>query len=1155
MRRLSLSIAELKLHYDAIVVGSGYGGGVAASRLARCGKRVAVLERGKEFLLGDFPDRLSEAQAEFQISRGSMHLGSATGLFDLRLGSDMHVLVGCGLGGTSLINANVSLPPDERVWNDAVWPRELRSDDTLKAGYARARAMLRPVPYPNEVAIDKLKAFEASAARLGASAERPPINVTFRRELNHANVMQSECTLCGDCCAGCNVGAKNTVQMTYLADAYNHGADIFCGLRVSHVAPERGRWRVFFETVGDDREKFGAEGQSISGDIVVLGAGALGSTEILLRSRAKGLKISDRIGERFSGNGDAIAFAYNNDVPINGIGVGHPPAETVGPVGPCISGLIDLRKTDRLEDGMVVEEGSIPSGIAPVLPALMAAGATAFGVDTDFGFADEVSEAARTQQSLVFGAYKGAVHHTQTFLVMAHDGSDGRMVLDDDRLKVVWPGIADRPVYQAISKTLKEATAATGGTYVRNPLQSTLLGNNVITVHPLGGCGMGQDRASGVVNHKCQVFNADPSVPPEAVHPGLYVCDGSIIPRSLGVNPLLTISALSERAMIHLARDQGLKLDDAPRRDLEPMIASPDADRDPDPAGVQFTERMTGFVSDATVLPHETAAAKGRDANQPLSFTVTVLIDDVDAFVSDREHTGRLVGTVDCPWLSPQPLDIYNGTFNLMRADKAAVETKRFDYRFSFGGHDGKEYLFEGYKIVRSDAGLDLWRDTTLLYVDIRKERDGSGGPLGRGLLEIPPTDFITQMQTLKGTGGRNKAEQLAAAARFGKFFSRELFDTYGGLLARTGRYDDLRPRKKRALRVPVPEVHHFKTKDGTLLRLTRYRGGNKGPLIFAHGLGVSSLIFSIDTIDTNMLEYMVAAGYDCWLLDFRASVDLPSCRQQWTGDVIATQDYPEAVAKVRALTGASSVQMIAHCFGATTFTMALLAGLAGVRSAVISQISTDYVVPFFPQRLLAYLRAPALFDTLGIDVVNARATKSDRLPERVLDWALRLIVPVPRKERTHNATSTRISGLYGRLYQLEQLNEATFNSGLAEMFGEANITAFKQLALMAREQRLLAADGSDDYLPHVRRMALPILFIHGAKNACFLPESTIRTVERLGTVNGPALYERREIDGHGHIDCIFGKDAARLVYPYVLRHLELTAGTGGRVTAGATTV
>ena len=1143
MRRLSKSIADLKLRYDVVVVGSGYGGGVAASRLARCGKRVAVLERGREFSIGDFPDRLIEAQEQFQVAKDGAHVGgSRLGLYDLRLGNDIHVLLGCGLGGGSLINANVSLPPDPRVWDDPVWPAEIAADETRQEGYARAQEVLRPTPYPDAPALAKLKALEVSGNLLGRDVVRPPINVTFERQVNYAGVEQPACTLCGDCCAGCNVGAKNTVQVTYIADAYNHGAEIFTELRVSHVLPERGRWRVYFEPLGVEREKFAAADQSITADIVVLAAGTLGSTEILLRSRAAGLAVSEQLGERFTGNGDVLAFAYNNDVPVNGIGVGAPPTAETGPVGPCITGLIDLRDTGRLEDGMVIEEGSIPSGLAPVLPALMAAGAARFGEDMDKGLLDALEERARERQSLLFGPYQGAIHRTQTYLVMSHDDGKGRIGLDDGRLEVSWPGVSEQPIFAAAEHNLKRATKATGGTFVRNPLTDTILGNSLITVHPLGGCVMGQDRTRGVVNHKCQVFNAHPDAADGAVHAGLYVCDGSVIPRPLGVNPLLTITALAERAMIHLARDYGLTFSDAPKTDAPPLYAGPEGREKLAPAGVEFTERMAGYVSPEVALPHETAARRGRDAGTPLSFTVTVIIDDVDRFVDEKQHNGRIIGSVECPSLSPEPMDIFDGAFNLLRSDENEVETKHFDYRFSFGARDGREFYFEGYKIVRSDADLDLWRDTTRLYVDLGLGPKAQMGHIARGMLEIAPSDFYVQMQTLKGFGGQDSADRLRAVAKFGRFFSRELFDTYGGVLSRPGRYDAVHPRKKRTLRVPEPEFHLAKTSDGKILKLTRYRGGGKGPVVLSHGLGVSSLIYAIDTIETNLIEFLVAADYDCWLLDYRASVDLPYARELWTGDDVATKDYPAAIAKVRAVTGTATVQMLAHCFGATTFSMAMLAGLEGVRSAVISQIATDYVVPRFPQRMLAYLHAPTLFDLMGIDVVDARATTSDGLLERALDKVLQLIVPVPRSERTRDATSNRITALYGRLYQLDQLNEATVASGLAEMFGEANIDAFKELALFTRAGHVLDKDGNDVYLPHVERLALPILFIHGAKNACFLPASTERTLERLAAANGRQLYERQVIPGYGHIDCIFGKNAARDVYPLIVAHLDKTA-------------
>ena len=565
MFTLATPIQQRKPHYDAVVVGSGYGAGVAASRLARMGFTTCVLERGLETPPGAFPKTLGEASRAFQADLPWRRVGSRLGLFDLRVNPDISVMVGCGLGGTSLINGNVMLEPDRRVLEDTVWPAGLREDieTVLAQSYSRARRMLQPTPYPDDApALRKLDAFASHASGVGGHVTRPPINVTFDAASvgNHAGVIQADCTLCGDCCSGCNVGAKNTVAMNYLPDAASHGAHLFELCAVRHVERHDGAWRVVFEALDRKTGDPSAATQTVSADLVVLGAGTLGSSELLLRSAAEGLSVSGRLGHGFSGNGDVLAFGYNNDVPINGVGIGHPARKGAEPVGPVIAGLIDLRDTDRLADGIVIQEGAIPSVLAPLLPALMAGAGPLFGTDTDIG--DYFEEAGRSWKSLLKGAYAGAVRNTQTFLVMAHDGSDGKMALEKDRLRLHWPNAGNRPIFERISETLHQATAATGGTYVDNPMWSPALGRNLVSVHPLGGCGMGDDAGSGVTDHKCRVFSENGEV-----HDGLYVCDGATLPRSLGVNPGLTISAIAERAMMLLAEDYSRSFDDARKAD------------------------------------------------------------------------------------------------------------------------------------------------------------------------------------------------------------------------------------------------------------------------------------------------------------------------------------------------------------------------------------------------------------------------------------------------------------------------------------------------------------------------------------------------------------------------------------------------------------
>ena len=335
--RLAFPFENLGSHYDAVVVGSGYGASIAASRLARAGQRVCVLERGREFQPGEYPDTTVEAAAQFQMDNEHGHFGSKTGLFDFRANKDIGVFLGCGLGGTSLVNAGVVLPAEPRVLADPVWPQALRDDaDGMRDGYARAAEMLKPSSYPDDFPpLEKLAALEQAGDHLGERFYRPPINVNYEPDgVNHVGVYQRTCRLCGDCVSGCNYAAKNTLIMNYLPDARNHGAEIYTQLKVSHVERRDGRWLVHFEPVDFGREVFKAPEMFVSADIVVLGAGALGSTEILLRSRERGLPLSGSLGTRFSGNGDFLAFGYNTDRPVNGIGFGDHDVRELEAVGP-----------------------------------------------------------------------------------------------------------------------------------------------------------------------------------------------------------------------------------------------------------------------------------------------------------------------------------------------------------------------------------------------------------------------------------------------------------------------------------------------------------------------------------------------------------------------------------------------------------------------------------------------------------------------------------------------------------------------------------------------------------------------------------------------------------------------------------------------------
>lgn len=539
MTRLSSPLEEIKSRYDVIIVGSGYGGGVAASRMARMGSSVCVLERGREFAPGEFPARFPDMKNELYIHGKKYAIGSETALFDYCHGQHMHVMTGTGLGGGSLINAAVALRPDPRVFEKQQWPDEVLAGDNLNEGFRRADHMLRPVADEKASSYIKYGALKKGADATGGKMVDTPVVISFKNQTNPAGIAQAACTLCGDCCSGCNVGAKNTVDLTYLPDAHRFGAQIFTKTKVTHIEKQGDDWLVHYHT-------FDAKGrplddiQTVTASNVVLSAGTLGSTAILLRSREKGLTVSERLGENFTANGDIIAFNYDADIPVNAIGVGHPAKVEIEPVGASVSGHIDYRDEDVLENQLMVEEGVMPSALGPLMPVMFIPGGRLAGA----------------LKALIRGVYNGPLARTQTYFAVSHDSASGKIRLEKDKTVIDWPGVNDESVYQKVDETLTKVAEAIGGKYIKNPMAESMMGNTHATAHPLGGCIMGDDTKSGVVNHKCQVFDGA-----DGVHKGLYVCDGSIIPSSLGANPLMTITALAERAMILMAKDKDCKLE------------------------------------------------------------------------------------------------------------------------------------------------------------------------------------------------------------------------------------------------------------------------------------------------------------------------------------------------------------------------------------------------------------------------------------------------------------------------------------------------------------------------------------------------------------------------------------------------------------------
>jgi cholesterol oxidase len=517
--------------YDAVIVGSGFGGGVAACRLAEAGLRVCVLERGRRFGPGDFPDR--PEQAPFALWDSTLN---PNGLFDLRLMRDLAVLSAAGVGGGSLVYANVQLRAPSSAFASG-WPAAI-DRATLDRYYDRTEEALQPRETPLDPPLPKIAAFAAAGRRVGHEAERLPLAVHFGEDRLHpfSGVPQRGCTNLGRCDIGCPRKAKNTVDITYIARAEAHGAEVYPlteAVRLDPPVSPDDRWRVSFRDL-----QYRVAG-SVQAPIVILAAGSLGSPRLLLKNRRRLPRLSPALGMHFSGNGDALGAAFNptaSDV-----------REARTDYGPSMTSFLDY--TD--EHHFILADGGLPSSFSGLLAILRGLNAITgwrrilmhlLNLAIRFGLSDRQV----THRHLRLRSAP-PVTDSLVFLMIGRDAANGRMRLTPllRRFDIRWSIDASRPLFDAMDRTTRELAHAAEATPCF-PLKAGPLGK-FITVHPLGGAPMADDPTDGVVDDAGKVHGYD----------GLYIWDGSIVPRALGVNPSKTIAALAERGAELLLQTHG----------------------------------------------------------------------------------------------------------------------------------------------------------------------------------------------------------------------------------------------------------------------------------------------------------------------------------------------------------------------------------------------------------------------------------------------------------------------------------------------------------------------------------------------------------------------------------------------------------------------
>jgi cholesterol oxidase len=519
------------MDFDAIVIGSGFGGAITSCRLAEKRKKVLVLERGRKWDRTTYPRK-----PEDEWIWSHTHPEQYHGWTDLRRFKGMAVIAGAGLGGGSLIYANVSAIPPESVFASG-WPAEITLAG-LQPYYATVADVLDIHELPKNQWNPRVQLMNEAAGKLGQAERFHPaeLAVSFdeklvydfndepdiknsKRFINKHGVEQGTCAHLGECDIGCRADAKNTLDKNYLHIAEKNGAEIRPLHLVTKIEPIAGGYRVHYSEFKDGGSTLG----STTANRVIVAAGSMGSTELLLQCRdvhrtLSGL--SPSLGKRWSSNGDFLTPALYLQ-------------RTLWPDrGTTIGAVIDYLDGSDGGDTYWIQDGGIPNVMNKYFQAVLH---RIRKTPSETHLLEGFNMQSLIQHLTLLAANLDVFKHIMPWFAQGVDAGDGELHLTNGSLDLRWDITRSLPMFETIEKRHKTLAEVTEGHPF--PLPTWLLSHELITPHPLGGCNMGATADQGVVNHEGEVFG----------YKNLYVADGAIIPRPLGVNPSRTISALAER--------------------------------------------------------------------------------------------------------------------------------------------------------------------------------------------------------------------------------------------------------------------------------------------------------------------------------------------------------------------------------------------------------------------------------------------------------------------------------------------------------------------------------------------------------------------------------------------------------------------------------
>jgi cholesterol oxidase len=537
--------------FDFIVVGSGFGGSVAAHRLVEKGYRVAVMEMGRRWT----PDNLPHTN--WSIHRWFWRPNLALrGFFNMRFFRHVTILHGCAVGGGSITYACTLLRPPDKVWDHGSWKHLAEWKTEMPQHYAEASRMLGVTENKILGPADRLLKKVADAIGIGEtyyrtnvaifqSPEGQPGGQTFPDPyFGGEGPERTTCTACGGCMMGCRHGAKNTLDQNYLYLAEKRGAKVFAETKVVDVRPlnERDGSAGYEVSTVKSTARFNRHPRRFTCRGVVFSASSLGTMELLFSLKAKGSlpAISDQLGRRVRTNSESL------------IGVRVPRSSEDLSKGVAIGSGV------YLDDHTHIEAVRYPAGsdAMSLLATILTGG-----------------RPGRGRIGLWMGNLAGSFlrHPFKTFrilqpvrwarecvILLCMQAADGHLDMRWER-HIYWPFrkfLVSRgqrvPTFIPQANEFAQKFAQIAGGTAMSMLPEILFDVPGIA-HCLGGAVIGSSPENGVVDYRNRVFG----------YKNMYVCDGSVVAANLGVNPSLTIAALTERAMSFIPPSSDTAWDDA----------------------------------------------------------------------------------------------------------------------------------------------------------------------------------------------------------------------------------------------------------------------------------------------------------------------------------------------------------------------------------------------------------------------------------------------------------------------------------------------------------------------------------------------------------------------------------------------------------------